>query len=172
MWSDNATPQRILGMLARLHNAKIFKKIDMRNAYRFVGIKEGNKWKNAFCCRYGHYEYRDRYFGLSNAPACFHHFMTDIVRDCLDMFALNNLNGICIYWNDLMTCSSSPILGQLRTNNLYAKVKKREFHTDNITFLGFHISPAGVGMDQTQIAAVLDWPTPSTDKELHRRRTV
>ena len=45
-------------MLGRLHKAKIFTKIDLRNAYHQVRVKEGDEWKTAFRCREGHFEYQ------------------------------------------------------------------------------------------------------------------
>ena len=38
-------------MLDRLHQAKVFTKIDLRNAYHQVRVKEGGEWKTAFRCR-------------------------------------------------------------------------------------------------------------------------
>ena len=43
--------------LDRLHHAKVFTKIDLRNAYHQVRVKEGDEWKTAFRCREGHFEY-------------------------------------------------------------------------------------------------------------------
>ena len=46
----------IIEMLDRLHLAKVFTKIDLRNAYHQVRVNEGDEWKTAFGCREGHYE--------------------------------------------------------------------------------------------------------------------
>ncbi len=54
-----------------LQGAKVFTKLDLRNAYHLVRIKEGDEWKTAFNTPIGHFEYRVLPFGLVNAPAVF-----------------------------------------------------------------------------------------------------
>jgi hypothetical protein len=54
-------------LLERLGKASIFTKIDLRNAYHLLRIKEGDEWKTAFQTRYGSFEFLIMPFGLTNA---------------------------------------------------------------------------------------------------------
>jgi hypothetical protein len=57
--------------LERLAQAKVYTKLDVREAYYIIRIREGDEWKTAFKTRYGHFEYTVMPFGLTNAPAQF-----------------------------------------------------------------------------------------------------
>ncbi|CCO31559.1 Transposon Ty3-G Gag-Pol polyprotein AltName: Full=Gag3-Pol3 [Rhizoctonia solani AG-1 IB] len=41
-------------LIEKLCQAKIFTKLDLRNGYNNIRIKEGNKWKAAFRTKHGH----------------------------------------------------------------------------------------------------------------------
>ena len=88
-------------MLDRLHHAKVFTKIDLRNAYHQVRVKEGDEWKTTFRCREGHFEYQVCPQGPTNALAMFQHFMNDILREHLDLTAVGILDDVIIFSEDL-----------------------------------------------------------------------
>ncbi len=54
-----------------LSRAKRFTQLDLTSAYYRMRIGEDDKWKTAFCTRYGHFKYQVMRFGLSNAPTSF-----------------------------------------------------------------------------------------------------
>ena len=83
-------------LLEQLHQAKIFTKIDLRGAYNFVQVKEGDEWKTTFRIRHGYFEYNVMPFGLTNAPAIFQHMMNDIFWKYLDDFVVNYLDDVLI----------------------------------------------------------------------------
>ncbi len=76
-------------------------KLDLRNAYHLVRIREGDEWKTAFNTPRGHFEYRVLPFGLSNAPAVFQALVNDVLRDMLNQFIYVYLDDILIFSHSL-----------------------------------------------------------------------
>jgi len=42
----------------RVAGAKIFTKVDLKDGYHLLRIREGEEWKTAFRTRYGHFEHK------------------------------------------------------------------------------------------------------------------
>uniref|UniRef100_A0A0W0GEG0 Reverse transcriptase-rnase h-integrase n=1 Tax=Moniliophthora roreri TaxID=221103 RepID=A0A0W0GEG0_MONRR len=74
----------ILDLLDKLKGAEIFTKLDLRNGYNNVRIKDGDQWKAAFKTNWGLFELTVMFFGLSNSPATFQAFMNDILSDFIN----------------------------------------------------------------------------------------
>lgn len=68
----------LLATLEQLPLAKIFTKLDLRNMYNLIRIKEGDEWKTVFHTTSGHYEYLAMPYGLTNAPAVFQSLINEI----------------------------------------------------------------------------------------------
>ncbi|KAK3520041.1 hypothetical protein QTP70_011913 [Hemibagrus guttatus] len=153
-----------------LQEASIFTKLDLRNAYHLVRIRQGDEWKTAFNMPTGHYEYLVMPFGLTNAPAVFQALINDILRDMLDQFVFVYLDDILIFSSSLQehVIHVSKVLRRLLDNHLYVKPEKCEFHVTQVQFLGFIIKPGQIKMDPQKVQAVVDWPSPSSVKEVQR----
>ena len=68
----NSTPlPRIDHTLDQLIGSQLFTKLDLKDAFNQMRIKEGDKWKTAFKTRYRTFEYLVMPFGMTNAPATF-----------------------------------------------------------------------------------------------------
>ena len=80
-----------------LHGASVFSKLDLRNAYHLVRIREGDEWKTAFNSPLGHYEYLVMPFGLTNAPAVFQSLVNDVLRDMLNFTVFVYIDDILIF---------------------------------------------------------------------------
>ncbi|CCO36711.1 Retrotransposable element Tf2 155 kDa protein type 1 [Rhizoctonia solani AG-1 IB] len=155
-------------LMAKLRDAKIFTKLDLRWGYNNVRIKEGDEWKTAFKTKYGSFEYLVMPFGLTNAPAAFQRFMNDLFRDLLDI-------TVVVYLDDILIFSKNPaehtnhvreVLQRLARNQLFCKPSKCHFHVSTVEYLGIRISPLGFSMDEKKVEAVTSWPTPRSVKQV------
>ncbi|KAL2086105.1 hypothetical protein ACEWY4_017164 [Coilia grayii] len=156
--------------LEQLRGAVMFTKLDLRSAYNLIRIRKGDEWKTAFITPSGHYEYRVMPYGLANAPSVFQGYMNEVFREYLHRFVLVFIDDILIYSRNVAEHRHhvSLVLRKLREHHLFLKAEKCVFHKHQVQFLGYHISPQGVKMDQGKVDAVLNWPTPTTIKELQR----
>lgn len=68
------------GMLAHLAKGKIFTKMDLREAYYRVRIREGDEWKTAFNCLLGCFQFKVLLFRLQGAPAMFMQLINEILH--------------------------------------------------------------------------------------------
>jgi len=84
-------------MLDRLQGARIFTKLDLRNAYHLIRIKEGDEYKTAFRTCDGQFEYRVMPFGLTHAPATFQAYIDNCLWPYIDDFAVCYLDDIVIH---------------------------------------------------------------------------
>ena len=154
--------------LDRLSGSKRFTKLDLKDAYHRIRIKAGDEWKTAFRTRYGHFEYQVMPFGLANAPATFQAYINKALRGLIDVTCV-------VYLDDILIYSSDPadhwrhvreVLQRLKDYQLYVNLKKCQFATTEVEFLGFVVSTEGVRMDEERIRTIKEWPTPETYREL------
>lgn len=68
----------IADLIDKLSHAKYFTKLDLRNGYNNIRIRDGDQWKAAFKTPAGLFEPMVMFFGLCNSPATFQAFMNDI----------------------------------------------------------------------------------------------
>ena len=153
-----------------LHGATVFSKLDLRNAYHLVRIRQGDEWKTAFNTPLGHFEYLVMPFGLTNAPAVFQALVNDVLRDFLN-------KCVFVYLDDILIFSRSAeehivhvrqVLQRLLENKLFVKGEKCEFHVPSVSFLGYIIGDGKVQPDPAKILAVEEWPQPENRKQLQR----
>jgi hypothetical protein len=94
----------------------------------------------------------------------------EVLRDLLGQ-------GVVMYIDDILIYSATraahvsllrKVLGRLLEHDLYVKAEKCEFSKQAVSFLGYCISTSGVVKECDRIAAVRNWLTPTTVKEVHR----
>ena len=67
------------GLKEHVRGAKLFNKINLKNGYYLIWIKDGEECKTTFRCKYRLIEYTVMPFGLLNAPAIFQGMINNIL---------------------------------------------------------------------------------------------
>jgi len=152
----------------RLGTAKYFSKIDLRDAYHRIRIKESDQWKTAFRTRYGHFEYTVLPFGLTNAPATFQAYLYRALAGFLDTFCIAYMDDILVFSNSATEHAQHLrlVFERLQEYQLYANQKKCHFFQKELKFLGFIMGRYGIRMDPERIKSIQEWPIPKSYKDI------
>ena len=80
-----------------------------------------------------------------------------------------------MYFDDILIYSKNlnehlnhlrNVLSVLRSEQLYANLKKCTFYMEKIVFLGYVVTAQGFEMDEEKVNAIRDWPTPKSVSEV------
>jgi len=152
----------------RIQGATVFTRLDMRDGYHHLRIKEGDEKHTAFITEYGLYEWTVACFGLKNAPAEFARYMSNILREFVNDFVVVYFDDIIIYSNSLEEHWQQvrQVLEKLKEHKVNLKIKKCEFGVAETEFLGQVINGKTMRMQTEKVKAILDWPTPKRKEDV------
>ena len=88
--------------LARLGRAKVFTKLDIRQAFHRIRIDPDSEELTTFRTRYGAYKCKVLPFRLTNGPVTYQRYINNILFDYLDDFYTVYLDDIIIYSENML----------------------------------------------------------------------
>jgi len=152
----------------RVQGAQWFTKLDLKNGFNLIRIREGDEWKTAFWTRYGLFEFNVMPFGLTNAPSTFQDMMNHVLSDILDVGVLAHMDDILVYGkteekHDRLV---KEVLGRLQENGLAVSPEKCVWKVPEVEFLGYIIGRNGIKMSEGKVRVVLSWETPKSLTEV------
>ena len=166
--TDSWPLPRIDEMLARLRGAKYFSKLDLRDGYHQVPVKESDRFKTAFTCRYGTFEFNVMTFGFKNAPAHFQRSMNLLFADLLDECVLVYMDDILIYSKTASEHRDhvKQVFARLNAKGWHVKQKKCALFLPAVEFLGHVVSADGVQVVESKVDAIKQWPEPGCIRDV------
>ncbi|GKA44189.1 putative reverse transcriptase domain-containing protein [Tanacetum coccineum] len=150
--------------------SRVYSKIDLRSGYHQLRVRDEDIPKTSFRTRYGHYEFQEMPFSLTNAPTIFMDLINRVCKPYLDIFVIVFIDDILIYSKSRKEHEGhlNLILKLLREEELYAKFSKCDFWLSKVQFLGHVIDSEGIHVDPAKIESIKDWASPKTPTEIHQ----
>jgi hypothetical protein len=163
---DNYAIPRIDDQIDNLRNKHYFTRLDLKDAFHHIQLKEASIPYTYFVTFMGQVEYVRLPFGLTSGPSFFMRFINTAFRELLEE------NKILIYLDDLLIATETveenlEILKRvLKINKLELKLSKCEFLATKINYLGYRVSAVGITPNPENIVSVSNYPIPTNFKEL------
>jgi len=153
-----------------LQGLEIFSKFNIHWGYNNIRIYEGDKWKGAFKTQRGLFEPKVMFFGMSNLPASFQHFVNNKImeavyrkfgakgRQCLKNYMDDFRLGTMLKDLDFHIEIINFLFNLLAEHGLHLKLSKSIFMQPQMDFLGIQISKYGATIDPAKIAGITKYP--------------
>ena len=158
----------ILDLSAKLHGCKYFSCIDLVKGYHQVPMEPADIQKTAIITPFGLFEYLFMPFGLTNAAQTFQRLMDRL---------FGHLPFVFTYLDDHLIASSSleehlkhltEFFQILHDNGLTINPGKCTFAVTSLKFLGHMVSETGLVPLPRHVAAIQNFPPPSSVKHLQQ----
>ena len=165
---DAYPPPHLEQTLDRLAGAKYFSSLDAEKGYYQINMTERAKKLSAFRCPFGFFQFVKMPFGLMNAGAVFQRTMAHILKDLMWKCCMVYVDDIVVFsttWEEHMT-HVDAVLTALRDAGLTLNFKKCELGRDELLYLGFVISAAGIRPNPAKVAAIKAFAVPGSKTEV------
>lgn len=157
-------------LFEQLGNCTYFSSLDFVGGYWQIPIREEDRYKTAFTCNLGIYEWNVMPFGLSNAPSTFQRFINDLIQtNGMGHCAKAKLDDILIFTRGNFQNHLDELrkmLEILKKTNCKLKFKKCTFFRKSLTHLGMEVSCEGLKPDEDHIKAIKEIRSPQSLKEI------
>jgi len=182
------TPLPIMEELStRVAGATHITKFDLKSGFYLIRMALGHEKYTAFRIKFGLYEYSVMLFGLCNATATSQRKIYRIVRPLLGLelviqtyVHIDEDEGMVVvaYIDDILIATKgclekhhrqvSKVFQLLMDNHMCIEIDKCVFDVSETPFLGSVVSESGLHMDPEKARAIVDWPRPTSRKEVQQ----
>ncbi|KAE8211114.1 hypothetical protein CF319_g9362 [Tilletia indica] len=152
-----------------LAGKRIYSSLDAIRGYHKLPVREEDRWKTAFTCHRGLYQYKTIPFGLRNAPAVFQRLMDTLLGELRWKVAVIYIDDVVVATRDMdeHVRALDILLSRATRVGLKFSPAKCTFGVPSLVLLGRKVSGAGVAVWRDRARAVLELQRPVTLRQLY-----
>ncbi|XP_030747091.1 uncharacterized protein K02A2.6-like [Sitophilus oryzae] len=152
-------------LLPNFKNAKVFSRLDIRNAFHQLELSENCRYITTFITSKGLYRYKRLMFGITCAPEIFQKTLERILAKCEG--TKNFVDDIVIFGQNDEEHDKrlKKTLETLKNNNVLLNDQKCQYRLKKVNFLGHTLTAEGVTPLESYIAGILSFRKPNTIEE-------
>ncbi|XP_026743690.1 uncharacterized protein K02A2.6-like [Trichoplusia ni] len=153
-------------LLPKLRKSCIFSKLDIKDAFHQVEIKEDCRDITTFITSKGLFRYKRLMFGISCAPEHFQKIMERMLLPCNGV--VNFIDDVVVFGSNLNEHNDrlKKVLQVLKENNVLLNDKKCIFNATKIDFLGHELSARGIKPLDKYVKTIESFREPKTVEEV------
>ena len=166
---ENHQLPTIEDIATRLHGAKVFTMMDVRNGFWHVSLEEESTYLTTFQTPFGRYRWKRMPFGISSAPEVFQRRMHEFIEG-LDGIEVVADDFIAVGYGDTFEEATRDhdkhllaFLKRCEERNVRLNDEKLKLRQSEVLFIGHVATGKGLCVDPAKVRAVVEMPTP-TDK--------
>lgn len=171
--NDATTPdryplQQVDDIFEAVSGSSVFSALDAVKGYHQLDVHPDDRYKTAFTCFKGLYQFKRVPFGLKNAPAFFQRFMDHLLGNMRWNVAMVYIDDVVVYTKtiDAHAAALKELLDRSIAVGLKYDPRKCHFAVGSLQLLGRKIDAAGVSVLEDRGLAILKLLPPSNYKEL------
>ncbi|KAE8240032.1 hypothetical protein A4X13_0g7970 [Tilletia indica] len=152
-----------------LAGKRVYSSLDAIRGYHQLPVRDSDRWKTAFTCHRGLYQYKTVPFGLRNAPAVFQRLMDSLLGELRWKVAVVYIDDVVVATHDMEEHirALDTLLTRAEAVGLKFSPAKCTFGVSSLVLLGRKVSGAGVAVWNDRARAVLELRRPSTLRQLY-----
>lgn len=152
--------------LPRLRNARVFSRLDIKDAFHQVELHESSRHITTFITHKGVFRYKRLMFGISCAPEMFQKVLEQILSNCENV--VSYIDDVLIFGDTVEEHDRAlrKVLDTLKEMNILLNHAKCVFRVTELEFLGHHLSAEGVRPSEDKLTALKSFRAPQSPEEL------